>query len=98
MTVNFETLDERRTVCFVNSETQPDKVKRFNVFKHNGSLDLQLMRFFQLVQNTYEHSQNGMSINYSLLDWNEVHVKSHCKRAFANMIDGMDAVEEFIRV
>jgi hypothetical protein len=76
---------------FVNSEEPPHREIPLDFYKYiNNSEE---PRFFRLYEIFYLRDE---AIEYRLLDWKEIYVKSYCVDAAKQLIDSMKGIQAFI--
>jgi len=93
----FEFVEEKdKSALFVNSEKPPEKSIPLNSYKYQEA-NRDDICFFRLHRDYYPFEIDGAGVNYSLLTWYEIKVKSHCVPAMKQMIDSMKGMEEFIQ-
>lgn len=93
---SFEFVEEKdKSALFVNSEKPPEKSVPLNSYYYQTNRDD--ICFFRLHRDHYLFEIDEIGVDYSILTWHQIKVKSHCEPAMKQMIDSMKGMEEFIR-
>lgn len=91
----MEVKQNDKHALFINTTVEPiEKISlnHFTYTKYNDEIN-----FSRLYKISYLMEENGCAIKYQMLQWEGINIAIHCQQALMNMIDGMVAVEEFIK-
>ena len=80
--------DKDKLVCFVNSNVPPDNVERLNLFRYT---ETDQVCFFELCRYSYCIT-DGVSVTYTLLEWEEIYVPNWKVANFKLVCDAMKSL------
>lgn len=95
MTEFTEHKQDGLTALFVNSETPPNRVERFDTFDCRRNYNK--LEVFQLCRLYYNMTINGFTIEHSLLSWEPVEPKHLAESAIESVISAAKGVKFMIK-
>lgn len=83
--ISFETLGKTQ-LCFINTVHQPDDIIWHDHFRHVFRVGDKLPTYQQLCTKKYRLYKDDVSVDYQLLDWEDVIIRNDMKAAVDNVI------------